>query len=123
MQLRKARAGYFDLWGGLPAITIPTDVKLRPGGKVPEIALLRHRLGLSDGTAYDKALTARVRAFQSDHGLAADGVAGAATIAALNRGPRHYDRLLALNLERARLLPGPWTRHVVVDAASARLWY
>jgi len=33
------------------------------------------------------------------------------------------EKRLRLNLDRARLLPGPWTRHVVVDAASARLWY
>jgi murein L,D-transpeptidase YcbB/YkuD len=32
-------------------------------------------------------------------------------------------RIIRLNLDRARLLPGPWTRHIVVDAASARLWY
>lgn len=30
---------------------------------------------------------------------------------------------IARNLDRARLLPGPWTRHVLVDAASGRLWY
>lgn len=30
---------------------------------------------------------------------------------------------IRLNLDRARVLPGPWTRHVVVDAASGRLWY
>ncbi|MBW6525574.1 L,D-transpeptidase family protein [Sphingomonas sp. RHCKR7] len=30
---------------------------------------------------------------------------------------------LRRNLERARLLPGPWTRHIVVDASSGRLWY
>lgn len=30
---------------------------------------------------------------------------------------------LRLNLERARMLPGPWTHHIVVDAASARLWF
>jgi murein L,D-transpeptidase YcbB/YkuD len=33
------------------------------------------------------------------------------------------ERTIRLNLDRARILPGPWTRHVVVDAASARLWY
>ncbi|MDB5738513.1 MAG: hypothetical protein JWO65_2181 [Sphingomonas bacterium] len=33
------------------------------------------------------------------------------------------ERILRLNLDRARMLPGPWTRHVVVDAASARLYY
>lgn len=30
---------------------------------------------------------------------------------------------LRLNLDRARILPGPWTRHIVVDASSGRLWY
>src|SRR3546814_19828381 len=29
---------------------------------------------------------------------------------------------IRLNLDRARVLPGPWTHHIVVDAASARLW-
>ncbi len=31
--------------------------------------------------------------------------------------------LLQRNLARARVLPGPWTHHVVVDTASARLWF
>lgn len=30
---------------------------------------------------------------------------------------------IRLNLDRARILPGPWTLHIVVDASSARLWY
>ena len=30
---------------------------------------------------------------------------------------------LRLNLDRARLLPGPQMRHIVVDASSGRLWY
>ena len=30
---------------------------------------------------------------------------------------------LRLNLDRARVLPGPWTRHVEVDASSGRLWF
>jgi murein L,D-transpeptidase YcbB/YkuD len=30
---------------------------------------------------------------------------------------------LRLNLDRARLLPGAWTRHIVVDAAGARLFF
>lgn len=30
---------------------------------------------------------------------------------------------LHLNLDRARLLPSPWTRHIVVDASTSRLWY
>jgi L,D-transpeptidase YcbB len=30
---------------------------------------------------------------------------------------------LRLNLERARVLPGPWTHHIIVDAAAGELWY
>ncbi len=30
---------------------------------------------------------------------------------------------LRRNLDRARVLPGPWTHHVVVDAAAGRLWF
>jgi len=30
---------------------------------------------------------------------------------------------LRLNLDRARLLPGPYTHHIVVDASSGQLWY
>ena len=40
-----------------------------------------------------------------------------------DHGPGPEEALIRLNLDRARILPGPWTRHVVVDAASARLWY
>ncbi|QGP80686.1 L,D-transpeptidase family protein [Sphingobium sp. CAP-1] len=123
MRLRGARAAYLAKWGDLPDVPVPEGVKMRAGGKGEAITALRHRLGLADGAGYDKALAARVRAFQADHSLKPDGVAGAMTIAAINQGADHYDRLLALNLERARLLPGPWTRHVVVDAASARLFY
>jgi L,D-transpeptidase YcbB len=32
-------------------------------------------------------------------------------------------RRLRLNLDRARVLPGPWTHHIVVDAGSGRLWF
>jgi L,D-transpeptidase YcbB len=41
---------------------------------------------------------------------------------AVNASPNTLARL-ELNLERARLLPGPWVHHIVVDAASGRLWY
>ncbi|MBB3692760.1 L,D-transpeptidase family protein [Sphingomonas sp. BK580] len=36
---------------------------------------------------------------------------------------RAEEQRLRRNLERARVLPGPWTRHIVVDASSGRLWY
>ena len=37
--------------------------------------------------------------------------------------PKPVMERLHLNLDRARLLPGPWTPHIVVDASSGRLWY
>jgi len=123
MQLRKARAGYGKTWANLPDVAVPTGLKWKPGAKGPGVGALRERLGLSAGGGYDKALAAKVKAFQDDHGLTPDGIAGTQTVTALNRGPKYYARALALNMERTRLLPGPWVRHVVVDAASARLWY
>jgi murein L,D-transpeptidase YcbB/YkuD len=33
-----------------------------------------------------------------------------------------FERLM-LNLDRARLLPGPYVRHIEVDASSGQLWY
>ncbi len=122
VKLRDARVAFDKRWGGLPQTQVPADLKLRPGMKSGASAL-RRRLGLTEGAAYDKALAAKVKAFQADHGLKPDGVAGAQTVEALNRGDGYYARLIALNLERLRLLPSPWVRHVVVDAASARLWY
>ncbi len=62
----------------------------------------------------------------------------AAYVADMGWMSRHYVRLralvaraapgeeaarLRLNLERARVLPAPTTRHIVVDASSGRLWY
>jgi L,D-transpeptidase YcbB len=43
--------------------------------------------------------------------------------AAAQGAPDDSLRRLRLNLDRARILPGPWTHHIVVDAASGRLWY
>jgi L,D-transpeptidase YcbB len=43
---------------------------------------------------------------------------------AQNGGSSDSDiRRLRLNLDRARILPGAWAHHIVVDAASGRLWY
>ena len=112
-----------ERWGDLPAGTIPAEGLLRQGSKGEAVAALRRRLGLPAGAVFDKGVAARLRAFQADHGIPADGIAGAQTIAALDRDPEQAERLLRLNLARARLLPGPHVRHVEVNAADARLWY
>src|SRR3546814_11876698 len=75
--------------------------------------MLRRRLGVPEGAIFDKVLAKKLRTFQAEHGLPDDAIAGSATIAALNRGPAYYERLIQLNMERARVLPGPWTRHSI----------
>jgi L,D-transpeptidase YcbB len=110
-----------DLDPGAPPV--PAGPALKPGAAGARVAMLRARLGLAPGERFDGETLARVRAFQTARGLKPDGVAGAATLALVNADAAARRDLLRLNLERARLLPSPWTRHVVVDAASARLWY
>ena len=67
-------------------VKVPAGPTLKSGMKGERVALLRERLGLAPGDAFDAALAARVKAFQAVHGLKDDGVAGAGTIDALNRG-------------------------------------
>ena len=122
VRLRDALASYPERWGRLPLVAIPSGPKMRTGSKDSRVRLLRRRLGFAEGTKFDKPLAAKLREFQADHGLQADGIAGDTTVAALNRGPAYYTGLLRLNLERAKLLPSAYTRHIVVNAAAARLW-
>ena len=121
-QLRDALAVHRTRWSGLPEVTISGGQRLRTGGRGEQVGRLRERLGLGGGDQFDAALARQVRDFQANHGLEPDGIAGDDTIAALNRGPAHYEHLIRINMERARVLPGPATRHIVVDAAAALLW-
>ena len=106
-ELRRALVRYRQDWGGLPQVAVPAGPALKPKATGERVAILRARLGLGGGDAYDAALTARVKAFQAAHGLKDDGLAGAGTIAALNRGSRHYEQRIMINMERARRLPSP----------------
>src|SRR5437764_692208 len=78
---------------------------------------------LPAGSKYDAALAARVKGFQAVHAIKPDGVAGAGTIEALNRGAQYYEQIILINLERAKRLPAPEEQHkyLVVDAGDARL--
>jgi murein L,D-transpeptidase YcbB/YkuD len=105
--LRDGLEDYRRRWSRLPQFALPE----RPSE--PE---LRRRLGAEGG---DPA--AALRRFQRVHGLAETGAADPATIAALNLGAAHYERLIRLNMERARVLPANG-RFVLVDTAAARLW-
>jgi murein L,D-transpeptidase YcbB/YkuD len=120
--LRDALAAYRAAWSGLPRIPVPAGADLHPGASGDRVRALRLRLGLAAWPAvYDPALAAAVRRFQTAHGLTPDGVADAATVAALNAGPEPYERVIRVNLERARALPASPRRYILVDAGSATL--
>jgi murein L,D-transpeptidase YcbB/YkuD len=121
--LRGALAERRARWDRLPSVDIPEGAMLKAGARGERVRLLRDRLGLPAGERFDKALAAAVTDFQAAHGLKPDGVAGAGTIAALNRNPAYYDSILALNLDRARVLPGPDVRHITVNEAAQQLVY
>jgi murein L,D-transpeptidase YcbB/YkuD len=115
---------YQQTWGRLPQVSIPAGAALKPGSTGNRVRLLRSRLGLPSVGGYDGSVAQAVSAYQTVHGLGpADGIAGRATIASLNRGPNHYARRIAINMERAYRLPqtGTFNRYVVVDSGAAQL--
>jgi murein L,D-transpeptidase YcbB/YkuD len=100
--LQRGLAAYRARWSRLPQVQVSAG----------RADLLRQRLG-----------GASLREFQAVHGLRVTGTADRATIAALNRGAAHYERLILANIERARAIPAaPGGRYVLVDTASARLF-
>ncbi|WP_082893818.1 L,D-transpeptidase family protein [Rufibacter ruber] len=89
--------------------TFPNKTCLRPGEKDPLISGLRTNLFLMGDlpslasptdSSFDELLTQAVKKFQRRHGLEADGVAGQATLEALNITPAQRRAQLALNLQR-----------------------
>jgi len=122
--LRRGLMKYRQRWGSLPDVQIPHGPAMKAGSKDQRVSLLRQRLGLSPGTQFDAAVEKVVREYQSAHGMKADGIVGNGTIASLNRGAEYYERLIILNMERARRLPSPADkdRYILVDAGAARLY-
>ena len=121
--LRRGLVRYQQRWGNLPNIPIPAGPTLKTGMTGDRVTALRARLGLAEGGAFDATVAANVKEFQAAHGLKADGVAGAGTVDALNRGPQYYEQRIIINMERARRLPAPeeQRKYAVVDAGGARL--
>jgi murein L,D-transpeptidase YcbB/YkuD len=121
--LRRGLVKYRQRWGDLPQIAIPSGPTLKPGSSGARVAMLRTRLGLGGGDKFDAQLAAQVKEFQGVHGLKNDGIAGAGTIDALNRGAEYYEQLIIINMERAKRLPAPeeQAKYAIVDAGDARL--
>lgn len=112
--LEKALQYYQELADGGEWPMVPTGPTLHEGELGPRISLLRARLvaggDLAEATAegeerFDAPLAAAVRSFQDRHGLKADGVVGAATLAALNVPIGERLRQLRVNLLRCQPLP------------------
>ena len=122
--LRRGLMRYRQRWGDLPAVEIPPGPPMKAGEKGERIYFLRERLGLPPGDEFDAPLAAVVKEYQQVHALKPDGIVADATLASLNLGADHYERLLIVNLERARRLPsaGDGGRYILVDAGAARLW-
>ena len=109
-------------------LQIPPGPMLREGSTDPRVSLLRQRFGLPPDGPFDAAVASAVRDFQLSQGLDDDAIVGRLTLAALN-GSGHgafspeQERIVRLNLERVRALPGdPPPRYILIDVGAARLW-
>lgn len=129
--LQKALARYRGIAaaGGWPVV--PDSAKIQPGDRDARVRKLRARLRVESGLPkesprepdlYEEGLARAVRTFQRRHGLSGDGVAGPATLAALNMSAAARARQIEFNLERRRWLPRePARRTVVVNIANFSL--
>ncbi|NNU80549.1 L,D-transpeptidase family protein [Halovulum dunhuangense] len=111
--------------GGAWGETVPEGSTLRLDDDSPRVAALRARLGRMDGRDYgtsslfDAELETALRAFQLRHGLNDDGVAGPATLAAVNASAEARLRQVVVNLERQRWLNYErGARHIYVNQAD-----
>jgi murein L,D-transpeptidase YcbB/YkuD len=117
-QFEKLRQRYLALLKSAaaePVILIPNGPALIPGRKHPHVALLRQRLKVpvpagtaeapADETLYDEALVVAVKAFQTEKGLAPDGIVGNGSRAALNDIDVPSPERTAANMEMWRWIP------------------
>ena len=115
--------------GGWPIL--PPGQTLKIGMEGNRVEILRRRLEISADIAsagdhnpglFDSTLKKGVQRFQERHGLAADGVVGNTTQAALNVPVEQRILQIELNMERRRGHPYDSTdRHIVVNMAGFEL--
>lgn len=92
--------------------TIPPAKGIKPGDSSVVIPLIRARLfklgdfkGDTLNNVFDAALQQAINQFQLRHGLTADGLPGAGTLAEMNVPLKKRIRQIIVNMERCRWLP------------------
>lgn len=108
-----------------PVVHIPEGPSLRVGMRDPRVPLIRARFGVdvaatvdgADDGLYDRQVASAVQEFQRENGLAADGIIGQQTMAALlAEDPARQEGDIIANMERWRWLPSDFgTRSIVVN--------
>nr|WP_235950005.1 L,D-transpeptidase [Candidatus Regiella insecticola] len=74
-------------------------------------------------TLYNPALVTAVKRFQQAQGLTPDGIIGTGTRKWLNLSPQKRATLLALNMQRLRILPADMKTGIMVNIADYSLHY
>lgn len=132
-RFKKALADYRALAaaGGWPRV--PEGATLKIGMTDDRVPVLAARLAVTGdlpaeaaqaATAeYDETIASAVQRFQARHGLAADGVVGRGTLAALNVPVESRIEQIRANLERARwVFFDPESEFLVVNIAGFQLY-
>lgn len=123
-----------------PWPVLRAQLKLRPGeasSAVPTIRAILQRLSQNRalrtllngaepggaGQSYDATMVKAVKAFQRAHGLAADGVIGGQTLRWLTMSPPQRAALLALNMQRLRIIPAEFSTAILVNIPDFTMNY
>lgn len=116
----------------LPGDDVATDVVVSPSAVAVESAAVkpvarqstqRSQPAPAVRAAYDRELVDAVKRFQTWQGLGADGAVGPATREWLNVTPAQRAGVLALNIQRLRLLPGELSTGIMVNIPAYSLVY
>ncbi|HEI8857608.1 TPA: L,D-transpeptidase [Citrobacter koseri] len=116
----------------LPGDDVAADVVVSPSAVAVESAAVkpvarqstqRSQPAPAVRAAYDRELVDAVKRFQTWQGLGADGAVGPATREWLNVTPAQRAGVLALNIQRLRLLPGELSTGIMVNIPAYSLVY